>query len=472
MQQNYTDGFFNVGPVNGFLPQHLPLKTLPDTYAVLQDILDKMPVQLNATDFGYLHFPNKIEEAVSVLPNYVDAVNAETDVRILQALFRGYSFLASAYTLESSFQHYRETGHYGKARNVLPIQIAQPFVAVADKMDVYPWLDYHYAYSLGNFKKKDDAAGLEWTNLEMCVRFSGQPDEVGFIMLHVDINQHSADLVGSVMKALEAVAHGETEKVEAALDWNMRTMVEMNNRRREMWKASRWQHYNDFRVFIMGVKGNEELFGDGVTYTGVWDEPKQFRGQTGAQDDIIPMEDIFSGVINYYPKNELTKYLLDLRTYRPKCIQQFFIDLEKEVEGIHQRGMLGYLQEQKSVMGLSRLLGILEQIYHFRNGHWQFVQKYIMANTPYAKATGGTPITSWLPNQLKAVMQQMQDVLDIIASLAIEMDETTSSIVTSNKTTLPQKQKLLEEQLVMVAGEQFSAEKVFDLNEKFGLKDQ
>ena len=472
MQQSYTDGFFNVGPVNGFLPQHLPLKTLPDTYAVLQDILDKMPVQLNATDFGYLHFPNKIEEAVSVLPNYVDAVNAETDVRILQALFRGYSFLASAYTLEPSFQHYRETGNYGKARNVLPIQIAQPFVAVADKMDVYPWLDYHYAYSLGNFKKKDDAAGLEWTNLEMCVRFSGQPDEVGFIMLHVDINQHSADLVGSVMKALEAVAHGETENVEAALDWNMRTMVEMNNRRREMWKASRWQHYNDFRVFIMGVKGNEELFGDGVTYTGVWDEPKQFRGQTGAQDDIIPMEDIFSGVINYYPKNELTKYLLDLRTYRPKCIQQFFIDLEKEVEGIHQRGMLGYLQEQKSVMGLSRLLGILEQIYHFRNGHWQFVQKYIMANTPYAKATGGTPITSWLPNQLKAVMQQMQDVLDIIASLAIEMDETTSSIVTSNQTTLPQKQKLLEEQLVMVAGEQFSAEKVFDLNEKFGLKDQ
>ena len=472
MQQNYTDGFFNVGPVNGFLPQHLPLKTLPDTYAVLQDILDKMPVQLNATDFGYLHFPNKIEEAVSVLPNYVDAVNAETDVRILQALFRGYSFLASAYTLESSFQHYRETGNYGKARNVLPIQIAQSFVAVADKMDVYPWLDYHYAYSLGNFKKKDDAAGLEWTNLEMCVRFSGQPDEVGFIMLHVDINQHSADLVGSVMKALEAVAHGETENVEAALDWNMRTMVEMNNRRREMWKASRWQHYNDFRVFIMGVKGNEELFGDGVTYTGVWDEPKQFRGQTGAQDDIIPMEDIFSGVINYYPKNELTKYLLDLRTYRPKCIQQFFIDLEKEVEGIHQRGMLGYLQEQKSVVGLSRLLGILEQIYHFRNGHWQFVQKYIMANTPYAKATGGTPITSWLPNQLKAVMQQMQDVLDIIASLAIEMDETTSSIVTSNQTTLAQKQKLLEEQLVMVAGEQFSAEKVFDLNEKFGLKDQ
>ena len=472
MQQQYTDGFFNVGPVHGFLPQQLPLKKLPPAYAVLQDILDKMPVQLSDTEYGYLHYPNKIEEAVAVLPNYVDEVNRETDVCVLQALFRGYSFLASAFTLESSFQHYRSTGHYGKARNILPIQIAQPFVAVAEKMDVYPWLDYHYAYSLGNFKKKDETAGLEWTNLEMCVRFSGQPDEVGFIMLHVDINQHSADLVGSVMETLKAVGEGNLKKAEEALDMNMRTMTEMNYRRKEMWKASRWQHYNDFRVFIMGVKGNDELFGDGVTYTGVWDEPKQFRGQTGAQDDIIPMEDIFSGVINYYPKNELTKYLLDLRTYRPKCVQQFFIDLENEVAAIHERGMFGYLKEQKSVIGLSRLLGILEQIYHFRNGHWQFVQKYIMANTPYAKATGGTPITSWLPNQLKAVMQQMQDVLNVIETIEGELDDSTKQIIDSNKNTLSHKQKLLEEQLAMVAGEQYSAEKVFELNEKFGLKDQ
>ena len=86
----------------------------------------------------------------------------------------------------------------------------------------------------------------------------------------------------------------------------------MNERRKEMWKASRWQHYNDFRIFIMGVKGTEEIFGPGVTYEGVWDEPKAFRGQTGAQDDIIPMQDIFSGVIFHYPQNELTKYFVAL----------------------------------------------------------------------------------------------------------------------------------------------------------------
>ena len=46
------------------------------------------------------------------------------------------------------------------------------------------------------------------------------------------------------------------------------------------------------------------------------------------------------------------------------------------------------------------LLAIVEEIYKFRNGHWQFVQKYIVANTKYAKATGGTPIFSWIPNQI------------------------------------------------------------------------
>lgn len=472
LKRSYTDGFFDVGAHHGFLPAHLPLEQLPERYAALQALLNAMPVVLSDGQPGLLHESGKIELAVARLPNYIDLVNEETDTMVVQALYRGYCFLASGYTLESSFQAFRSTGHYGKARTHLPAQVAQPFVAVAVKMNAYPWLDYHYAYSLGNFRKKNAAGGLTWENLDMCVQFSGQPDEVGFIMLHVDINQYSPALVGSVMDALYAINQNDIVKAEAALDCNMRTMIEMNARRKEMWKASRWQHYNDFRVFIMGIKGNEELFGPGVVYEGVWEEPQQFRGQTGAQDDIIPMEDIFSGVINYYPQNELTKYLLDLRTYRPKCIQEFFIDLESTVRRVHSNGLAGYLYDVKSVVGLVRLLGILEQVYHFRNGHWQFVQKYIMANTPYAKATGGTPITSWLPNQLKAVMHQMEDVMGMIDEIGRPADEVSQKILDLNRSTLPHKKNLLEEQLAMVAEQQYSPEKVFELNKRFGLGDQ
>jgi len=306
--------------------------------------------------------------------------------------------------------------------------------------------------------------------LDMCIRFSGQPDEVGFIMLHVDINQHSPSLVGSVIDVLHALNNSDTNAAIKSLKENHDTMKLMNSRRREMWKASRWNHYNDFRVFIMGVKGNEELFGDGVIYDGVWDEPKQFRGQTGAQDDIIPMEDIFSGVIKHYPKNELTKYLLDLRSYRPKCIQEFFKDLEETVLSLSNDGISSILFEQKNFNGLSYLLGILEEIYHFRNGHWQFVQKYIMANTKYAKATGGTPIISWLPNQMKAVMNEMKNVIKLIGNN--KLHDASAELYIEVKNNIDRKVDLLNHQLELINKKTFSAKKVFDLNEKYNLSDK
>jgi indoleamine 2,3-dioxygenase len=95
-----------------------------------------------------------------------------------------------------------------------------------------------------------------------------------------------------------------------------------------MWSASRHENYNDFRVFIMGIKGNDKIFPNGLTYENCFDNVPQFyRGQTGAQDSIIPMMDIFTGIVDYYPDNQLTQYLLDLRSYRPVCIQNFFKDL-------------------------------------------------------------------------------------------------------------------------------------------------
>ncbi len=467
---NYSDGFFDVSAAHGFLPTKAPMVKLPSTYSDLQNVLDAMPVVLNEKEFGLLHTPNAIVAPVLAIQNHVEAIEKETDIFVLQALFRSYSFLASAYLLEPSYQQFKIDGKYGKARNVLPKNIAMPFCKVADKLDVFAWLDYHYAYSLGNYRKLDATGDLNWENITMCNKFSGQADEVGFIMLHVDINRYSADLVGSVMQTLQALSNGE-KNVAPFLEKNWETMKQMNIRRKEMWKASRWQRYNDFRIFIMGVKGNTDLFGDGVTYEGVWEEPKAFRGQTGAQDDIIPMQDIFSGVIFYYPENELTKYLLDLRLYRPKCVQHFFNDLQSSMKAVHPKGLMGKLLENKDAKSLCFLLGILEEIYHFRNGHWQFVQKYIMANTKYAIATGGTPITSWIPNQILSVIHQMEDVAAAIASIGAPTDALALSIYEKNISLLPTKRGLIDGQLALIHKNDFSAEAVFALNQKFGYDD-
>ena len=37
-----------------------------------------------------------------------------------------------------------------------------------------------------------------------------------------------------------------------------------------------------------------------------------------------------------------------------------------------------------------------------------------MQNTAYPKATGGTPIISWIPNQLNAVLKTMEECFNIL----------------------------------------------------------
>jgi indoleamine 2,3-dioxygenase len=455
----FTDGFFSIDPKNGFLPVKEPLSSLPEKYTALQDLIDEMPVKKKDGNPGLLARENAFEEAAKALPNYLNQLSKEQDPFLLAALFRSYSFVTSAYTLAQSHHAFLKTGRYGKARERLPKNIAQPFVETAKKLDVFPWLDYHYAYSLGNYQKRDKSAGFDWNNLSMAAKFSGMDDERGFIMLHVDINQYSPDLVKSVFGITEDIQH--PEKLATHLALMATTLNRMNERRKLMWQASRWKHYNDFRVFIMGVKGNDDLFPNGLIYEGVWDTPHAYRGQTGAQDNIIPTADIASGIIHFYPKNQLTKYLMDLRNYRPKCVQQFFRELARLMNKTPLIQQLITSDNQKS---MHHLMAVYEEIYSFRNGHWQFVQKYIMQNTAYPKATGGTPITSWIPNQIKAVLRAMKILSEHMKSNS-EWDKNSWS---ENYTT---KVQLLNKQLEVVSVESFDPEEVFKLNLEFNYQD-
>lgn len=185
---------------------------------------------------------------------------------VIQALYRAYTFLASVYTLELSYQQYVIDGNYGKTRTVLPANVAKPLMAVSEKLDVYPFLDYHYSYSLGNYVKINPDEGLHWRNLNTVCRFSGTPDEIGFIMLHVYINELSPALVDGIMKV------GREEDVSANLKRTALTMKDINSRRKEMWTAFRHERYNDFRIFIMGIKGNAALYGDGLVYSGCFND--------------------------------------------------------------------------------------------------------------------------------------------------------------------------------------------------------
>lgn len=461
--KQYTDGFFNVSTDHGFLPIREPLSVLPCEYTELQNLINNLHVfqSEDREEKGVLGIPNEIEKQLGFIPDYSSIIEKETDVFVLQALYRAYTFLTSGFTLELAYQEFLSSGNYGIARQILPANIAKPLVLVSGKLDVYPWLDYHYSYSLGNYVKKNPAGDLDWKNLDMACKFTGTSDEIGFIMVHVYINEVSPQLVESVME------YGLNKSV-TSLQMCGNVMQEMNRRRRDMWTASRHERYNDFRIFIMGIKGNDKIFGPGLVYDGCFNnEPQQYRGQTGAQDSIIPMIDIFTGIVDFYPDNKLTEYLLDLRTYRPKCIQNFFVDLR---EHYNKNPLFKQLTDAKCYEGLVYLLKIVDEVYLFRNGHWQFVQKYIMSNTKYAFATGGTPITTWLINQIEAVLEYERVIIEHLQlNYSAQLSENELWLNLSNS--YNKKRGLLVEQVNELRKIDYNIEFVYTKNCEMNLED-
>ena len=93
-----------------------------------------------------------------------------------------------------------------------------------------------------------------------------------------------------------------------------------------------------------------------------------------------------------------------------------------------------------------------------------------MANTKYAKATGGTPIVSWLPNQMKAVLKEMNNVIDLIEIK--DLNSEVCDLFNGIKNEIDKKVELLDHQLELINKKSFSADKVFELNKKYNLSDK
>jgi indoleamine 2,3-dioxygenase len=59
-------------------------------------------------------------------------------------------------------------------------------------------------------------------------------------------------------------------------------------------------------------------------------------------------------------------------------------------------------------------LKTLDQVRDFRWRHWCFAREYILKRTTHPTATGGSPIVTWLPNQLSAVMDEMVSLYEAV----------------------------------------------------------
>ena len=404
----FSNSWFSVQPgKNGFLPINDPLDKLPEKYEKLEEILNKMRITQKDGSNGYIHYNNLKNIVNKELPTY--DVKIEDDKQLLAALFRDFCFLAAAYSLESSHVNVNEKGNYEKAVDILPSNIAEPLIILSEKLDVNPWMDYAYGYGLNNaiFIGKDKKDYKDYKTIRT---FNGNKSEEGFINVHVAMVAQTGELLEHQQNILYNLSIKNRENFNKALELHYNVFSNIIGTLQTMWKASNYNDYLSFRTFIMGQKGNSICYSEENLKFQRNDgsiDIHSFRGETGAQDSIIPSIDNLFQL--KYPRNKLTEYLYDLRSYRPKDHQEYinFCGYFSE-----ELGFKDYVYEDaKSCILLLKNLNCLRM---FRKKHWNLTKKYIIENTKHPVATGGTPITTWLPNQLGATLEYMKDCVDVL----------------------------------------------------------
>ena len=137
----------------------------------------------------------------------------------------------------------------------------------------------------------------------------------------------------------------------------------------------------------------------------VMDEsPRVYRGESGANDSIIPTIDNFLELTSKMPKNEMTEILKDFRTYRPSDHLKWLTWVQSSA---YELNIEQYCC--KTPRSLALYIMLTEQVREFRARHWNFAKEYIIKRTAYPTATGGYPMATWLPNQLDVVLATLEE---------------------------------------------------------------
>ncbi|KAG7112621.1 Indoleamine 2 like protein [Verticillium longisporum] len=393
---------FMVSTTRGFLPRADPVVALPSEFDPVESLLSRMPIKLLDGSPGLLA-NNKFGDAVKdELPDLTEHIERyKDDLPVMNALYRDYSFLLSAYLLEPCHERFVKGEPYGLGRDVLPKQIARPMARCAELTGFKPFMEYAGSYALFNYRLEDPKQGMDYDNLRLIRAFEHGLDptssEAGFVLVHIEMVKNSGPLVKG---AVSLLAHAANTSPNAALSLHQRedinqslasvlaSLRKINAAMETMWAKSKPMSYTSFRTFIFGIT-SQSMFPHGVTYEGVSDEPLSFRGESGANDSIVPLMDNL------------------LQVTRPS----------------NHRAFLGYVAERAAELDVKRLvLGLgpdgaaqplpaaadeREALLESRRLWIKILHQYILKRTSHPTATGGSPIVTWLPNQLQAVLAEM-----------------------------------------------------------------
>ncbi|KAI1097357.1 indoleamine 2,3-dioxygenase family protein [Jackrogersella minutella] len=434
---------FMVSTTRGFLARMDPIVVLPPEFEAVEALLQAMPVKTQEGKPGLLATGQLGDTVLQDLPDLTEQVEKySSNLPVMNALYRDYSFLASAFLLEPCHMRFIKGEPYGLGRSFLPAQLSRPIVRCAELAGFKPFMEYAGSYALFNYRLQNPDAGLEYSNLRLIRAFEHGLDptssEAGFVLVHIDMVRNSGPLVHGTMASLRALENADglspqqqRKTFNEGLRGIVNAMEKVNGVMETMWMKSKPRSYTSFRTFIFGIT-SQSMFPDGVVYEGVNDgKPLSFRGESGANDTMIPLMDNLLQV--QMPNTPLTEILQDFRDYRPSNHRQFLVEVKKCSEDLGAKDFAlavsteptsSLTAEDLELIKESRRLWLqaLNQVRDFRWRHWCFAREYILKQTSHPTATGGSPIVTWLPNQLQAVMEEMKEISDTVGARSGSME--------------------------------------------------
>lgn len=124
---------FMVSKPRGFLPRADPVWQLPPEFEPLESLLQRMPVRTASGGPGLLAHGGLGPAVDTGFPDLTWAVDLHRDnLPLMNALYRDYSFLLSAYLLEPCHERFMRGEPYGLGRQSLPAVVARPMARVAE----------------------------------------------------------------------------------------------------------------------------------------------------------------------------------------------------------------------------------------------------------------------------------------------------------------------------------------------------
>ncbi|MBX9884169.1 MAG: indoleamine 2,3-dioxygenase [Novosphingobium sp.] len=296
-----------------------------------------------------------------------------------------YSFLVQAYVWGAP-----------QAPAVLPAVLAVPMVALADRLDQQPLLQYS-GYVLDNWGLIDPAAPVHLDNIYMIQKFAAGTDEAWFVLIHVAIEAQAGGALALFAPVIAAAEAGDAAAARGLLEAMVGIWAGINaifDRMPE--QCDPYIYFRRVRPYIHGWKDNPAL-GTGLVYEGVerlGGRPQVYRGQTGSQSSIVPSMDALLGV--GHAADPLKAYLDELHIYRPTGHRRF-------IEDVRAASRLRDFVSRAGDMGLTAAYnGAVQAVADFRSRHLEYAASYI--NKQGSKAagndpdigTGGTPFMKYL----------------------------------------------------------------------------